>query len=92
MIAITSLYLWCSFGEGRYQYSVLSTNTHLTDQDDDSNDPLMADIGRDEADMGDNSFLDIRNYQYDDDDDVELLGVSNVAKNVGLLDVRYDIS
>ena len=49
----------------------------------------MADIGRDEADMGDNSFLDIRNYQYDDDDDVELLGVSNVAKNVGLLNVRY---
>ena len=49
----------------------------------------MADIGRDEADMGDNSFLDIRNYQYDDDDDVELLGVSNVAKNVGLLNVWY---
>ena len=47
----------------------------------------MADIGRDEADTGDNSFLDIRNYQYDDDDDVELLGVSNVAKNVYLLDV-----
>ena len=42
----------------------------------------MADIGRDEADMGDNSFLDIRNYQYDDDDDVELLGVSLMTQYV----------
>merc|ERR1712165_2900 len=82
-VGVIGFYIWkkssgrWSFGEGRYQYSVLNTNTHLTDQDDDSNDPLMADIGRDEADMGDNSFLDIRNYQYNDDDDVELLGADS---------------
>ena len=41
---------------------------------DESNDPLMNDIGRDDEN-GDN-FLDISRYQYSDDDDVELLGVS----------------
>ena len=61
-----------SFGQSRYQYSVL--NTSLMEHYDESNDPLMNDIGRDDEN-GDN-FLDISRYQYSDDDDVELLGVS----------------
>ena len=62
-----------SIGESRYQYSVLSSN-NLLDPDDDSNDPLINNFGRNDDD--DNNFLDITRYRYSDDDDVELLGVS----------------
>ena len=78
LLGVIVFYIWkksngrWSFGPSRYQYSVL--NTGLMEQYDDSNDPLMNDIGRDEEN-GDN-FLDISRYQYSDDDDVELLGVS----------------
>ena len=37
-----------SFGDGRYQYSVLNSN--LMDPDDDSNDPLINDFGRNDED------------------------------------------
>merc|ERR1711953_1196502 len=57
-----------SFGDGRYQYSVLNSN--LMDPDDDSNDPLINDFGRND----DDGFLDISRYRYSDEDDVELLG------------------
>ena len=60
-----------SFGDGRYQYSVLNSN--LMDPDEDSNDPLITDFGRNDSD---DNFLDISRYRYSDDDDVELLGVS----------------
>ena len=63
-----------SFGPSRYQYSVL--NTSLMEHYDESSDPLMNDIGRNDEN-GDNNFLDISRYQYSDDDDVELLGVSS---------------
>ena len=61
-------------GESRYQYSVLSSN-NLLDPDDDSNDPLINNFGRNDHD-DENNFLDINRYRYSDDDDVELLGVS----------------
>ena len=61
-----------SLGDGRYQYSVLNSN--LMDPDDDSNDPLINDFGRNDED----GFLDISRYRYSDEDDVELLGVSLV--------------
>ena len=59
-----------SFGDGRYQYSVLNSN--LMDPDDDS-EALITDFVRNEED---DNFLDISRYRYSDDDDVELLGVS----------------
>ena len=62
-----------SFGDGRYQYSVLNSN--LMDPDDDSNDPLINDFVRNDED---DNFLDISRYRYSDEDDVELLGVSLV--------------
>jgi len=58
-----------SFGDGRYQYSVLNSN--LMDPDDDSNDPLINDFVRNDED---DNFLDISRYRYSDEDDVELLG------------------
>ena len=78
-IGVIVFYIWkksngrLSFSPSRYQYSVL--NTRLMDPDDDSNDPLMNDIGMNEE--NDVNFLDISRYQYSDDDDVELLGVSS---------------
>ena len=77
-IGVIVFYIWkksngrLSFSPSSYQYSVL--NTRLMDPDDDSNDPLMNDIGMNEE--SDVNFLDISRYQYSDDDDVELLGVS----------------
>ena len=60
-----------SFGDSRYQYSVLNSN--LMDPDEDSNDPLITDFVRNDDD---DNFLDISRYRYSDEDDVELLGVS----------------
>ena len=62
-----------SFGDSRYQYSVLNSN--LMDPDEDSNDPLITDFVRNDED---DNFLDISRYRYSDEDDVELLGVSFV--------------
>ena len=61
-----------SFGDGRYQYSVLNSN-NLMDPDEDSHDPLINDFVRNDED---DNFLDISRYRYSDEDDVELLGVS----------------
>ena len=74
-IGVIVFYIWkksnrrLSFSSSRYQYSVL--NTRLMNPGDDSNDPLMNDIGINEE--NDVNFLDISPYS--DDDDVELLGV-----------------
>jgi len=74
-IGVIVFYIWkksnrrLSFSSSRYQYSVL--NTRLMNPGDDSNDPLMNDIGINEE--NDVNFLDISRYS--DDDDVELLGV-----------------
>ena len=79
LLGVIVFYIWkksngrWSFGPSRYQYSVL--NTSLMEHYDESSDPLMNDIGRNDEN-GDNNFLDISRYQYSDDDDVELLGVS----------------
>ena len=84
LLGVIVFYIWkksngrWSFGPSRYQYSVL--NTGLMEQYDDSNDPLMNDIGRNDEN-GDN-FLDISRYQYSDDDDVELLGVSRKSLTI----------
>ena len=80
LLGVIVFYIWkksngrWSFGPSRYQYSVL--NTSLMEHYDESSDPLMNDIGRNDEN-GDNNFLDISRYQYSDDDDVELLGVSS---------------